>query len=239
MQTTDPAITVRPSEERGKANHGWLDTKFSFSFAHYMDPAHMGFRSLRVINQDKIAPGGGFPTHPHDNMEIFSYVLEGALAHKDSMGNERVLRPGEIQLMSAGSGVTHSEFNPSDTELCHLLQIWIHPNEANLEPTYTEWKPDQTVQAKDKVLVISADGRDGSATIRQDADIYRLKIEPGKSVEHELAEGRGLWLQVIDGPAVLNETQLEAGDGAKSEEEGSFQISARENAVEAILFDLG
>ncbi len=199
----------------------------------------MGFRSLRVINQDKIAPGGGFPTHPHDNMEIFSYVLEGALAHKDSMGNERVLRPGEIQLMSAGSGVTHSEFNPSDTELCHLLQIWIRPNKANLEPTYTEWKPDESVRGKDKVLVISADGRDGSATIRQDADIYRLKIQPGESVEHELAESRGLWVQVIDGPVMLNDTRLESGDGASSDDAGNFRISALEDSVEAILFDLG
>lgn len=239
MEMTTPTITVRPSEERGKADHGWLDTRFSFSFAHYMDPAHMGFRSLRVINQDKIAPGGGFPTHPHDNMEIFSYVLEGALAHKDSMGNERVLRPGEIQLMSAGSGVTHSEFNPSDTEICHLLQIWIHPNKGNLEPTYTEWKPDDAVREKEKVLVISHDGRDASATIRQDADIYRLKISPGNSVEHELGNGRGLWLQVIDGPVNLNDVELNSGDGAKSEGGGEFQISAKDEPVEAILFDLG
>lgn len=238
MTTTTPVITVRKSAERGHANHGWLDTYHTFSFAHYYDPAYMGFRSLRVINQDRVAPGAGFPTHPHDNMEIFSYVVEGAIAHKDSMGNGRTLKPGEIQLMSAGSGVTHSEFNPLGEEELQLLQIWLRPDKANLTPSYTEWKPSLESEALNKVLVISQDGRENSATIHQDASIYRVRLKPGESVSHELAEGRGLWLQVIDGPVRLNETELAAGDGASSESAYLFEIAALDNPAEALLFDL-
>ena len=167
--TTKQNITVRRSEERGHANHGWLDSYHSFSFARYYDPAHMGFRSLRVINQDVVAPGGGFPTHPHDNMEIFSYVLRGALSHEDSMGNRKTLHPGEIQLMSAGSGITHSEFNHSASEPVELLQIWLTPAKRNLTPTYTEWRPSEEQANASKTLLISPDGREHSATIHQDA----------------------------------------------------------------------
>jgi redox-sensitive bicupin YhaK (pirin superfamily) len=238
MTTTTPAITLRPSTGRGHANHGWLDTYHSFSFSSYYDPAHMGFRSLRVINQDRIAAGAGFPTHPHRDMEIFSYVLEGALSHKDSMGNARELRPGQIQLMSAGSGVTHSEFNPSKTEPLHILQIWIEANERGLTPSYTEWHPTPEIEARSKVLVISPDGRENSALIHQDALVYRLRLAPGERVTHELTENRGLWLQAIHGGMRLIGTTLQPGDGASAEEPFAYEIVAGDHPVEALLFDL-
>ena len=226
------------SEERGHADHGWLNARHSFSFADYYNPAHMGFRSLRVINQDVIAGGGGFPTHPHRDMEIFSYILYGALAHKDSMGNGRVLKPGQIQLMSAGSGVMHSEFNPSQTEDASLLQIWIRPRENGLKPSYTEWHPKPDHEAAEKVLVISPDGRDGSATIHQDADIYRIRLGAGKALEHEVREGRGLWLQLIRGEVSVNGQTLQPGDAASTETPGTLKLEAK-GQVEALLFDLG
>lgn len=238
MKTVSQRITLRKSDDRGHADHGWLDARHSFSFAGYYDPRHMGFRSLRVINQDRIAPGGGFPTHPHRDMEIFTYVLEGALQHRDSMGNGRVLKPGQIQLMSAGSGITHSEFNPSATEPLHLLQIWIHPQAAGLQPTYTEWHPDAAAESEPKALLISPDGRENSAVIRQDAFVYRIKLSPGEAVRHSLAEGRGLWLQLIHGDLDLNSTKLQPGDAAHSEDSGDFEIVAGESPVEALLFDL-
>jgi redox-sensitive bicupin YhaK (pirin superfamily) len=198
----------------------------------------MGCRSLRVFNADRIAPGGGFPTPPHRAMELFAYVLEGALAHQDSMGNARTLKPGQIQLMSAGSGVTHSEFNPSATEMAHLLQIWIIPNQRGLNPRYTEWTPSAEQDGAAKVLVISPDGREGSATIAQDADIWRLKLQPGESSAHTLAPGRGLWLHLVRGKADLNGTGINPGDAASSERPGEFILTAGDEAVEALLFDL-
>ena len=237
MKTNTYPITVRRSADRGHANHGWLDTYHTFSFADYYDPAHMGFRSLRVINQDKVAPGAGFPTHPHREMEIFSYVVSGAIAHKDSMGNGRELLPGQIQLMSAGSGVTHSEFNPSKTEPLHLLQIWILPETRGLTPSYTEWHPSADSESSAKVLVISPDGRDGSATIHQDADVYRVRLKAGETVTHDLAPGRGLWLQVIHGELASGETILKPGDAASTEAPGPIDFTAAEDA-EALLFDL-
>lgn len=230
-------LTTRKSSERGHVNHGWLDSYFTFSFADYYDPAHMGFRSLRVINQDRIAPGGGFPTHPHRDMEIFSYILEGALEHKDSMGNGRQLKPGQIQLMSAGSGVTHSEFNPSRSEPGSLLQIWIKPDTQGLKPSYTEWHPSPETESAAKVLVISPDGRNDSATIHQDADIYRIRIKAGQSVPHDVAPGRGVWFQLIKGGVTLNGTLLAEGDAASTEDPGTLEITANEDA-EALLFDL-
>jgi len=237
---SEPIITLRSAHARGHADHGWLDTWHSFSFAGYHDPAHMGFRSLRVINQDRIAPGAGFPTHPHRDMEIFSYVLEGILKHADSLGNTRELLPGQIQLMSAGRGVTHSEFNPSPTEGTHILQIWIHPREQGLPPTYTEWHPaPDTGPPPAKVLVISPDGRDRSATIRQDACVYRLLLPPGETATHELAAGRGLWIQSIRGALSLNTTPLQPGDGARAEEAAIYRITAADDTpAEALLFDL-
>jgi len=236
---TNTDLTIRRSGERGHVDHGWLDSRFSFSFADYYDPAHMGFRSLRVINDDRIAAGGGFPQHPHRDMEIFSYLLEGQLAHQDSMGNSRVIKPGQIQVMSAGSGVTHSEFNPSTTETAHLLQIWIIPNRRGLEPRYTEWTHSPEQEAAPKVLVISADGRDGSATIAQDADVWRLKLQPGETSAHSLVPGRGLWLHLIRGYAELNGVGIFPGDAVSSERGGEFILAAGDEAVEALLFDLG
>ena len=237
MKTTTSNFTIRRSLERGHANHGWLDSYHTFGFADYYDTAHMGFRSLRVINQDKVAPGAGFPTHPHRDMEIFSYVVSGAIAHQDSMGNGRELLPGQIQLMSAGSGVTHSEFNPSKTEPLHLLQIWITPHTRGLTPSYTEWHPSAESESEPKVLVISPDGRENSATIRQDADVYRIHLEAGETVSHDLAPGRGLWLQLIKGELTAEETTLRPGDAASTESPGTLHFTATEDS-EALLFDL-
>ena len=230
-------ITIRKSAERGLAEHGWLRSQHTFSFADYHDPAHMGFRSLRVINEDHVAPSGGFPTHPHRDMEIFSYVVAGSMQHRDSMGNGRVLLPGQIQLMSAGTGVTHSEFNPSAKEPLHLLQIWITPRERGLTPGYTEWHPDAARDGDAKVLVISPDGRDGSAMIHQDADVFRVRLRAGQSVSHEVRAGRGVWLQIIGGSANVNGTPLVAGDAASTEESGAFVVTADAD-TEALLFDL-
>jgi len=238
MKTIDTELNIRRSRERGHADHGWLNSHHTFSFADYYDPAQMGFRSLRVINDDRVAPGQGFGTHPHRDMEIFSYVLEGTLEHKDSMGNGRQLKPGQIQLMSAGRGVTHSEFNPSRTEPLHFLQIWIQPRERGLKPSYTEWLPKPKDADAAKVLVISPDGRDGSATIHQDADIYRIRLQPGQSVTHNPVAGRGVWVHVAEGALELNGVGLTTGDGASTEKPGVLTLTATE-PTEAILFDLG
>lgn len=237
MKATANEPRIRRAGERGHADHGWLNSWHTFSFADYYDPAHMGFRSLRVINDDRVAPGMGFGTHPHRDMEIFSYVLEGTLEHKDSLGNGRQLKPGQIQLMSAGRGITHSEYNPAHAEPLHFLQIWIQPRERGLTPSYTEWhsKPDHLDAAK--VLVISSDGRDGSAIIHQDADIYRIRLKPGQTVTHRLEPGRGAWLHLADGALDFNGMPLATGDGASSEEPGTLTLTAT-RSTEAILFDL-
>lgn len=231
-------ITIRRADERGHADHGWLDSHHTFSFADYHDPEHMGFRALRVINQDRVRAGRGFPTHPHRDMEIFSYVLEGALEHKDSMGNGRVLKPGEIQLMSAGTGVAHSEFNPSRSDGLHFLQIWIMPEKRGLEPSYTEWKPNATQAKQQDVVVISPDGRDGSATIHQDAIVRRLRLPKGGTVRHDVAAGRGMWVQLITGELDVGGERLQPGDAASTEDTGAVTLTARE-PIEALLFDLG
>lgn len=237
MKTTANDLTIRRATERGHADHGWLSSYHTFSFADYYDPAHVGFRSLRVINDDRVAPGRGFGTHPHRDMEIFSYVLEGALEHKDSLGNGRQLKPGQIQLMSAGRGVAHSEFNPSATEPLHFLQIWIEPRERGLTPSYTEWHPKPETERAAKVLVISPDGRDGSATIHQDVDVYRVRLEPGQTVSHELKAARAAWLHVAEGALTFNGAALAAGDGASTEKSGTLVLTATQK-TEAILFDL-
>jgi hypothetical protein len=230
-------LQIRRADKRGHADRGWLDTWHTFSFADYYDPAHMGFRALRVINDDRVAPGQGFPTHPHRDMEIFSYVLAGTIEHQDSLGNGRQLKPGQIQLMSAGRGVTHSEFNPSRTEPLHLLQIWIQPRARGLTPSYTEWHPRPGHATAAKVLVISPDGRDGSATIQQDAFVYRLRLQPDQPVTHELKPGRGAWLHVAQGSLSLNGEELATGDGASTETPGVLTFTARK-PTEALLFDL-
>lgn len=229
---------IRRANQRGHASHGWLESRHTFSFGDYYDPAHMGFRSLRVINDDWVAPGGGFPTHPHRDMEIFSYVLEGRLAHQDSMGNQRELKPGEIQMMRAGSGVSHSEFNPSNTERAHFLQIWITPSERGLTPAYTEWTPPAGNEAPAKQLVISSDGREGSARIAQDADIYLIRAASGETIQHALVAGRGIWLHIIRGEAKLGEVTLYPGDAASLEEPAMLEIQAGSDGLEALLFDL-
>jgi quercetin 2,3-dioxygenase len=229
--------TIRKSSERGHADHGWLNSRHTFSFADYYDPGQMGFRSLRVINEDHVAPGGGFPTHPHRDMEIFSYVVGGTLEHQDSMGNGRQLKPGQIQLMSAGSGVAHSEFNPSRSEAAHFLQIWIKPRAHGLTPSYTEWHPSPETEGLPKVLVISPDGRDNSATIHQDVDIYRIRLRAGETVNHDLKTGRGLWLQLVSGKLTAAGAALEPGDAISTETAGIVDITATTDA-EALLFDL-
>ncbi len=237
MKTIGTTLKIRQAAERGHADHGWLNSHHTFSFANYYDPAHMGFRSLRVINDDRVAPGKGFGTHPHRDMEIFSYVLEGALQHKDSLGNGSMLKPGQIQLMSAGQGVTHSEFNPSPNEPLHFLQIWIQPRERGLAPGYTEWRPKLAQADAAKVLVISPDGREDSATIHQHAEIYRIRLKVGQTVTHELKSGRGAWLQIAEGALTLNGVPLATGDGASTEAPGTLKLTATE-AAEALLFDL-
>lgn len=231
-------FTIRRADERGHADHGWLDTHHSFSFADYHDPDHMGFRALRVINEDVIRPGVGFPTHPHRDMEIFSYIVGGAIAHEDSMGNGRTLRPGEIQLMSAGTGVAHSEFNPSKTEPLHLLQVWILPSRRGLTPSYTEWKPTEAQRARPDVTVISPDGRDGSAVIHQDAIVRRLVLPAGTSTRHTVASGRAMWVQLISGALRVGDREIAPGDGIHTEDTGEVRIAAA-TAAEALLFDLG
>lgn len=230
-------ITIRRANERGIGAHGWLHSRFTFSFADYHDPRHMGFRDLRVINDDRVAPDRGFGMHPHRDMEIFSYVLEGTLEHKDSMGNGRQLQRGEIQLMSAGTGISHSEFNPSHEEGLHFLQIWIKPRQRGIEPRYTEWRPSEEQKDAPKVLVISPDGREGSAVIAQDTEIYRIRLKPGETVNHDLATGRAVWLQIAEGSIELNGLKLDEGDGASTEKSGRLTLKAIK-PTEALLFDL-
>ena len=230
-------ITRRLAQDRGHAQHGWLDSYHTFSFADYYDPRHMGFRTLRVINEDRVQPGKGFGTHPHRDMEIISYVLEGALAHKDSLGTGSVIRPGEVQRMTAGTGVTHSEFNPSRTEPVHFLQIWLLPERAGLPPSYEQRAfPTEEKQGRLR-LVASPDGREGSVTIHQAVDLYASLLAPGQAVTHRLTPGRHAWVQVARGTIRLNDTALSAGDGAAASEETLLTMTATDPA-EVLLFDL-
>lgn len=230
-------INIRKAHERGHANHGWLDTWHTFSFADYHDPAQMGYSSLRVINDDRVAPGAGFPTHPHRDMEIITYVLSGALEHRDSMGNGAVIRPGEVQRMSAGSGITHSEFNASTSEEVHLLQIWILPDRAGLTPGY-EQKFFSADEKRGKLrLVASPDGGDGSVAIHQDAKLYVALIDPEHGVDYLLPSGRRAYLHVARGVVELDGMVLEAGDGARIENESGIHLKSVSSA-EILLFDL-
>jgi len=230
-------IRVRKAADRGHANYGWLDTWHTFSFATYQDSAHVRFRALRVMNEDFVAPGRGFGTHPHNDMEIVTYVLSGALEHRDSMGNGEVLRPGEFQRMSAGTGITHSEFNPSDEEATHLYQIWLFPEKKGIEPSYEQKAFPEAERHNQLRLVASRDGAEGALTIHQDARIYLSTLDPGHHVSLHLPPGRHAWLQVLRGGVNLNGTALETSDGAAVSEESSLAITA-DSEAEILLFDL-
>ncbi len=230
-------ISIRKAEDRGVSRTGWLDSKHSFSFAHYYDPRHMGFGPLRVINEDRVAPGAGFPRHPHDNMEIISYVLEGALEHKDSLGTGSVIRAGEVQRMSAGTGIEHSEFNHSKTEPVHFLQIWIKPEAYGIKPGYEQksfGRPGESGFA----LIASRDGREGSLTIHQDAAVRLGRMSKGDELSRPLEKGRLGWLQVTRGSIVLGGQVLNAGDGAAIKDEARIGVQAPADA-EFLLFDMG
>ena len=230
-------INIRRSAERGGGDFGWLRTQHSFSFDTYHDPRFMGFRSLRVINEDWVQAGHGFPMHPHRDMEIITYVLDGALEHKDSMGNGSIIRPGDGQRMSAGTGVRHSEANSSKTDAAHLLQIWILPDQRGHEPGY-EQKAFPEAEKRGKLrLIASPDGKDGSVTIHQDARLYVSLLEPGQEVKHELGKGRYAWLQIAKGAVELNGHRLHQGDGAAISDEQRLTVKATEDA-EVLLFDL-
>ena len=230
-------INIRRSAERGGGDFGWLKTQHSFSFDTYHDPRFMGFRSLRVINEDWVQAGHGFPMHPHRDMEIITYVLDGALEHKDSMGNGSTIRPGDGQRMSAGTGVRHSEANASKADAAHLLQIWILPDRRGHEPGY-EQKAFPEAEKRGKLrLIASPNGSDGSVTIHQDAKLYASLLQPGQEVRHELGQGRHAWLQVAKGAVELNGQSLNQGDGAAIGDEPQLTVKAREDA-EVLLFDL-
>jgi quercetin 2,3-dioxygenase len=231
------AIALRRAVDRGHANHGWLDTWHTFSFADYYDPRFMGFRVLRVINEDFVAPGRGFPTHAHRDMEILTYVLEGALQHRDSLGTGSVIRPGEVQRMSAGTGVRHSEANPSAEVPVHLLQIWIEPATRGIEPGYEQKAFAEDDRRGRLRLVASPDGADGSVTIHQDARLYATLLDVGRKIVHTLAPNRHAWVQVARGTLTLNGQTLEAGDGAAVSGETALTLVAEKDA-EALLFDL-
>jgi redox-sensitive bicupin YhaK (pirin superfamily) len=230
-------LVVRPNEARGRADLGWLDSRHSFSFGEYHDPAHMGFRKLRVINEDRVVPEGGFPTHSHRDMEIISYVLEGTLEHKDSLGNGAAIRPGDVQRMSAGTGITHSEYNPSKDVPVHFLQIWIMPESKSIAPGYEQRSYSRGDRQGRLKLVGSRDGRGGSVTIHQDVALYAGLLAKGDHVKHGLAAGRHAWLQLASGAVTANGQWLRAGDGAAISGESAIEIVADE-AAEVLLFDL-
>ena len=231
-------LTLRRAEERGKANFGWLDSRHSFSFGHYYDPDHMGFGPLRVINEDRVAPGGGFGMHPHSDMEIVSYVLEGALEHKDSLGTGSVIRPGDVQRMSAGTGIRHSEYNPSKSEPVHFLQIWIIPERKGLKPSYEEKKFAVEDKRGRLRLIGSRDGRDGSVTIHQDVSLYAAVLGEGDTVRHEIGKGRVGWVQVARGRVTLDGKELRAGDGAAIDAAGTVELAGSPDVAEVLLFDM-
>ena len=229
-------IRIRKAANRGHFNHGWLDTYHTFSFADYYDPAHMGFRSLRVINDDRVQPGQGFGMHGHRDMEIVTYVLEGALEHRDSMGNGSIIRAGELQRMSAGTGVRHSEFNPSNKDWVHLYQIWLLPDQNGLKPSYEELAMNNQEPGRFR-LVASPDGGEGGLTIHQDARLYLASLLPGQEASHDMERGRAAWLQVLKGSVNLQGNPLSAGDGVAITDENAIAVQAA-GPSEVLLFDL-
>jgi len=230
-------IDIRKAADRGHLNHGWLDTYHTFSFGSYRDPKHTSFRSLRVMNEDFVAPGQGFGEHPHQDMEIVTYVLEGALEHRDSMGNGEVLRPGEFQRMSAGTGITHSEFNPSSDQPVHLYQIWLYPERKGIEPSYEQKRFAEGERHNRLRLVASPDAAEGSLLIHQDARIFLASLDNGEQVAHSLVPGRHAWLQVLRGAVSVNGQELKTSDGAAVSEENLLTVQAL-SAAEVLLFDL-
>lgn len=230
-------LNLRRAHERGHAQHGWLDSWHTFSFADYQDAAHMGFRNLRVINEDRVQPGRGFGTHPHRDMEIVTYVLEGALEHKDSMGNGSIIRPGEVQRMSAGTGVFHSEYNASKTEGVHFLQIWMLPGQRGIAPGYEQKRFDPATRRGALRLVASPDGADGSVTVHTDARLYAALLEDGERATHTLAPGRNAWVHVARGEVEVNGHRLSAGDAASLSQEAAVELVGKKGA-EVLLFDL-
>ena len=231
-------MIIRRSTERGHADHGWLDSFHTFSFADYYDPKHMGFRALRVINEDRVQPGQGFGAHGHRDMEIISYVLEGALQHKDSLGTGSIIRPGDVQRMSAGTGVTHSEFNASRDELVHFLQIWILPERRGLKPGYEQKAFSEAEKSGVLRPVATRDGRDGSVTVHQDMSLYAGILADGQSVRHQVEPGRHAWIHVARGEADVGGERLAAGDAAATSDPGAVDIVGR-NGAEVLVFDLG
>ncbi len=231
-------ITIRPAQERGNANFGWLDSKHTFSFGSYYDPNHMGFANLRVINEDKVQPGKGFGTHSHKDMEIISYVLDGELEHKDSIGNGSTIRPGDVQRMSAGTGIAHSEFNGSTKDLVHFLQIWIMPDTAGIKPSYEQKHFPLAEKQGQLKLVASPDGRNGSVTIHQDASLYVALLNQGDRLNHNTDKSRSLWLQVAKGAVEVNGRGLNTGDGASVTQETELELFANADNTEILLFDL-
>jgi redox-sensitive bicupin YhaK (pirin superfamily) len=231
-------ISIRHGDERGRAKLAWLDSRHSFSFGDYHDPEHMGFGPLRVINEDRVQPGAGFPTHGHRDMEIISYVLEGALEHKDSLGTGSVIRPGDVQRMSAGSGIRHSEFNPSRSDAVHFLQIWLLPDTEGLAPSYEQKSFGDREKRGHLRLVAAHDGRDGSVLIHQDVDIYASLLDRGETVAHTLPAGRKAWVQMARGEAEIDGRRLQPGDGAAIEQESAIRIAATTDGAEFLLFDL-
>jgi len=235
--TPVPRLGVRPSSERGRKHYGWLDARYTFSFASYRDPRWMGFRTLRVINEDRIQAGKGFPTHPHKDMEILTYILSGSLEHKDTLGNGGIIRPGDIQQMSAGRGIRHSEFNPSRTELVHLLQIWIQPDERGVKPKYADAKIPSGARAGTFHLLASKNGRDDSIRIHQDANVHAGILGHGAKVRWRSPRGRHVWIQVAGGRLKVNDRELGPGDGAWTSDTGDLTFVGLDKA-EVLLFDL-
>lgn len=230
-------IQIRKSQDRGHANHGWLKSKHSFSFADYHDPKNMGFSILRVINEDRITGGNGFGAHPHHDMEIITYIIDGALAHKDSMGNAAIIRPGEVQTMSAGTGVKHSEYNELGDQETHLLQIWLLPKAMSIKPSYGQKSFEKMLSEKDLVLVVSPTGREGSIAMNLDADLYASKLKSGKKLEFALKPNRSSWIQLISGELKLNDESLKSGDGVAISDESLLKIESRTDS-HFLLFDL-
>jgi redox-sensitive bicupin YhaK (pirin superfamily) len=231
-------IMLRPADERGAENLGWLHSRHTFSFGHYYDPKHMGFGPLRVINEDRVRPGAGFDMHGHRDMEIISYVLEGALEHKDSLGTGSVVRPGDVQLMSAGTGIRHSEFNHSKTEPVHFLQIWVLPSREGLSPRYDQKNFGRSAKRGELRLVGSPDGRNGSILIHQDVTIYDAMLGPDETVSHSLRQGRKSWVQVVRGSVGVNGTSAGASDGLAIRDETLLTINSQLDGSELLLFDL-